>query len=81
MSATMRPPSGDWATDFDHLDPRWSNDPYPIWAELLRSCPVAHTERFMGAISRPPMRPSARWPMTRSISPRAGSLSGTIARR
>ncbi len=43
-----RPPSRDWATDFDHLDPRWSNDPYPIWAELRQTCPVAHTERFQG---------------------------------
>ncbi len=48
MSATTRPPSRDWATDFDHLDPRWSNDPYPIWASLRAACPVAHTERFEG---------------------------------
>jgi cytochrome P450 len=48
MSADERPPSRDWATDFDHLDPRWSNDPYPIWAELRKTCPVAHTERFEG---------------------------------
>jgi cytochrome P450 len=48
MSAPVRPPSRDWATDFDHLDPRWSNDPYPIWAELRETCPVAHTDRFAG---------------------------------
>ena len=48
MSAVDRPPSRDWATNFDHLDPRWSNDPYPIWAELRETCPVAHTERFEG---------------------------------
>jgi len=47
MSA--RPPSSDWATDFDHLDPRWTEDPYPIWDELRQKCPIAHTERFMGA--------------------------------
>ena len=46
MSA--RPPVNDWATDFDHLDPRWVNDPYPIWEELRGTCPVAHTERYMG---------------------------------
>jgi cytochrome P450 len=46
--ATARPPARDWATDFDHLDPRWSNDPYPIWAELRQTCPIAHTERFQG---------------------------------
>jgi cytochrome P450 len=43
-----RPPVADWATDFDHLDPRWVEDPYPIWDELRQSCPIAHTERFMG---------------------------------
>jgi cytochrome P450 len=46
MSA--RPPVNDWGTDFDHLDPRWVNDPYPIWEELRDKCPVAHTERYMG---------------------------------
>jgi cytochrome P450 len=46
MSA--RPPVNDWGTDFDHLDPRWVNDPYPIWDELRGKCPVAHTDRYMG---------------------------------
>ena len=45
----QRPPAGDWATDWDHLDPRWRNDPYPIWDELRGRCPIAHTRRFMGA--------------------------------
>ncbi len=44
-----RPPATDWATDFDHLDPRWAENPYPIWDELRQSCPIAHTDRFMGA--------------------------------
>ncbi len=48
MSAATRLPSRDWATDFDHLDARWSNDPYPIWTRLRETCPVAHTERFEG---------------------------------
>jgi cytochrome P450 len=39
----------DWATDFDHRDPRWIENPYPIWDELRRSCPIAHTKRFEGA--------------------------------
>ena len=43
-----RPPVTDWSTDFDHLDPQWLADPYPIWARLRESCPIAHTERFMG---------------------------------
>jgi hypothetical protein len=46
MSA--RPPVNDWATDFDHLDPRWVADPYPIWEGLRDKCPVAHTERYRG---------------------------------
>ncbi len=44
-----RPPVTDWATDWDHLDPRWNKDPYPIWDELRSRCPVAHTKRFHGA--------------------------------
>ena len=45
---TTRPPVNDWATDFDHLDPRWIENPYPIWDELRRKCPIAHTDRFRG---------------------------------
>ena len=45
---STRPPVDDWATDFDHLDPRWIENPYPIWDELREKCPVAHTERFRG---------------------------------
>ena len=48
MAMSQRPPVTDWATDFDHLDPRWIEDPFPIWDELRRKCPIAHTERFMG---------------------------------
>src|SRR5262249_3198893 len=39
----------DWQTDWDHLDPRWRDDPYPIWDELREKCPIAHTDRFQGA--------------------------------
>ena len=45
---STRPPATDWATDFDHLDPRWVNDPFPIWEEMRKKCPIAHTDRFMG---------------------------------
>jgi cytochrome P450 len=41
-------PVADWATDFDHTDPQWVADPYPIWSELRAKCPVAHTDRFGG---------------------------------
>jgi cytochrome P450 len=44
-----RPPASDWATDFDPLDPRWTENPFPIWSEMRQKCPIAHTDRFMGA--------------------------------
>ncbi len=44
-----RPPVKDWMTDWDHLDPQWTADPYPIWDEIRQSrCPIAHTERYGG---------------------------------
>ena len=43
-----RPPVADWATDFDPLDMHWVNDPFPIWEDLCKRCPIAHTERFRG---------------------------------
>ena len=42
------PPVTDWVHDFDHPDPRWTENPFPIWDELRGKCPVAHTERFLG---------------------------------
>ena len=45
---SQRPQVKDWATDFDHLDPKWVNDPFPIWDDLRSRCPIAHTDRFMG---------------------------------
>ena len=46
---TNHPPVTDFATDFDHTDPKWVADPYPIWEELRTGCPVAHTDRYGGA--------------------------------
>jgi len=43
-----RPPVDDWSNDFDHLDPRWIENPYPIWETLRAQCPIAHTERYRG---------------------------------
>ncbi len=45
----MDEPVTDFATDWDHTDPRWVHDPYPIWDELRERCPVAHTDRYGGA--------------------------------
>jgi len=44
----VRPPVADWATDFDHTDPEWVADPYPIWDQLRSRCPVAHSDRYGG---------------------------------
>jgi cytochrome P450 len=41
-------PVTDWVHDFDHTDPRWTENPFPIWDELRNTCPVVHTERFLG---------------------------------
>ena len=41
-------PVADWATDFSHLEPEWSADPYPIQDDLRQRCPIAHTDRFGG---------------------------------
>ncbi len=38
-------PVTDWDTDFDVLDPAYVADPFTIWDELRRTCPVAHTDR------------------------------------
>jgi cytochrome P450 len=46
---TDKPPVLDFATDWDHTDPQWVNDPYPIWDDLRQRCPVAHTTRYGGA--------------------------------
>ena len=42
------PPVLDWVHDFDHTDPRWTENPFPIWDELRAESPVVHTERFLG---------------------------------
>ena len=41
-------PVTDWVHDFDHTDPRWTENPFPIWDELRAASPVVHTDRFLG---------------------------------
>ena len=41
-----RTPVEDWTIDFDHFDPQWTNNPYPIWDDLRNRCPVATSQRF-----------------------------------
>ena len=38
----------DWASDFDHTDPVWVDNPFPIWDDLRKQCPIAHSERYNG---------------------------------
>jgi len=47
--ARSRDEVADWATDFDHFDQGFVDDPYPIFADLRDRCPVAHTNRYGGA--------------------------------
>jgi cytochrome P450 len=49
ISEVITGPVADWATDFSHLEPEWSADPYPIQDDLRQRCPIARTERFGGA--------------------------------
>jgi len=46
---SRHPPVEDWVGDFDHVDPAWVADPYPIWDDLRQRCPVAHSDRYGGA--------------------------------
>ena len=46
---SVKPPVEDFATDWDHTDAQWVQDPYPIWEDLRSRCPVAHTDRYGGA--------------------------------
>jgi cytochrome P450 len=45
---TEHPPVLDWIHDFDHTDPRWTENPFPIWEQLRSASPIVHTERFLG---------------------------------
>lgn len=47
-AAPAKRPVVDWATDFDHTDPVWVDNPFPIWDDLRKRCPIAHSERYHG---------------------------------
>ena len=42
-------PVDDPTTDYDIFDPEFVVDPYPTYAELRGTCPIAHTERWGGS--------------------------------
>jgi cytochrome P450 len=48
VPANKHVPVTDWFNDFDHTDPQWTEDPFPIWDQLRSKCPVVHTDRFLG---------------------------------
>ncbi len=48
MAANRHAPVTDFATDFDHTDPTWVNNPFPIWDDLRQTCPIAHSDRYGG---------------------------------
>jgi hypothetical protein len=48
MAQTTQPVT-DWTRDFDVMDARYIEDPFPIWDELRETCPIARTERRTGA--------------------------------
>ncbi len=47
-SERAAPPVIDWASDFDHTDPVWVDNPFPIWDDLRMRCPIAHSDRYNG---------------------------------
>ncbi|HEU0148090.1 MAG TPA: cytochrome P450 [Bradyrhizobium sp.] len=47
-SLPQHPPVTDWIHDFDHTDPTWTENPFPIWDEIRSVSPVVHTNRFLG---------------------------------
>ena len=57
---SQRPPVKDWATDFDHLDPHWVNDPFPIWDELRKTLPDRPYRPLHGRLLPDPLRGRAR---------------------
>ena len=48
MSKDQRPVE-DWATDYDIFDETYASNPYPVWRDLQKRCPVAHSTRYGGS--------------------------------
>jgi cytochrome P450 len=63
-AGSVAPPVTDWASDYDIFDPQYIADPYPIWAELRETCPVAHTDRWAVRGCRPGTRTCTQSPTT-----------------
>ena len=50
------PPVSDWVNDFDHTDPTWTENPFPIWEELARLRRSFTPSASSAATCRPPTR-------------------------
>ena len=48
MTDLQGEPTTDWATEFDHTDPKYAARAPEIWDELRERCPVAHSDRYGG---------------------------------
>src|SRR3954467_6741901 len=79
----------DWLRDFDHTDPRWTENPFPIWDELRAHAPVVHTNRFLGCylpvtyeavkqIAYDSEHFSSRWVVVRTVRPEPPAPSPPI---
>ena len=52
-----RAPVTDWLTDWDHLDPRWVEDPFPIWEDIRAvQMPDRPHRPVQGRLSADPLR-------------------------
>ena len=57
-----RPPVTDWETDFDHLDPAFVADPYPIYDHLREQCPIWQAlQEQAPSLCQPGQQPSSAW--------------------
>ena len=45
----MTTPVTNWETDYDILDPDYVADPFPVWDDLRKTCPIASTTRWGGS--------------------------------
>lgn len=49
MRDPLSPTVASWETDYDIMSPEYVADPFRVWDELRRSCPVASTTRWGGS--------------------------------
>ena len=60
-------PVSDWATDFSHLEPEWSEGPYPIQDDLRQRCPIARSGQLDDARRASRSLPGGTAPSPRTV--------------